>query len=87
MLKLEKGITEVHEMFLDLSTMVHMQGEQVDRIDLAVEESAQRVEEGREQLRQARNKQKSARRKKFILAGIVAGISLVLLLCLVFALL
>merc|ERR1711902_177731 len=31
--KLEKGITEIHEMFMDLSYMVSEQGETIDRIE------------------------------------------------------
>merc|ERR1712062_437218 len=77
MLKLEKGITEIHEMFLDLSNMVNIQGEAVDRIETRVGDAQMHVEEGREQLKQAR-------RKKFILAGIIAGVSLVVLLILIF---
>eukprot|EP00091_Calanus_sinicus_P006000 TRINITY_DN16553_c0_g1_i1.p1 TRINITY_DN16553_c0_g1~~TRINITY_DN16553_c0_g1_i1.p1 ORF type:complete len:119 (-),score=38.62 TRINITY_DN16553_c0_g1_i1:74-430(-) len=87
MVKLEKGITEIHEMFLDLSNMVNMQGEAVDRIEDRVGEAQMHVEEGRSQLREAEKKQKSARRKKFILAGIIAGVSLVVLLILIFTLL
>eukprot|EP00092_Neocalanus_flemingeri_P008673 GFUD01009343.1.p1 GENE.GFUD01009343.1~~GFUD01009343.1.p1 ORF type:complete len:273 (+),score=79.87 GFUD01009343.1:501-1319(+) len=84
MIKLEKGISEIHEMFLDLSNMVNLQGEAVDRIDVRVGEAASHVEEGRKQLLQAEKKQKSARRKKFILAGILAGVSLIVLLILIF---
>jgi syntaxin 1B/2/3 len=84
MMKLEKGITEIHEMFLDLSNMVNMQGEAVDRIEVRVGDAQMHVEEGREQLKQAKKKQKAARRKKFILAGIIAGVSLIVLLILIF---
>jgi len=83
MVKLEKGISEVHEMFLDLSYMVNQQGETLDRIEDTVGEAQVYVEEGREQLKQAKKKQKSARRKKFILGGIIAGVSLVVLLILI----
>jgi len=85
MMNLEKGISEIHEMFLDLSNMVNTQGEALDRIDVRVGEAQMNVEEGREQLRQAQKKQKSARRKKFILAGIIAGVSLIVLLILIFS--
>ena len=87
MVKLEKGITEIHEMFLDLSNMVNLQGEAIDRIETRVGDAQMHVEEGREQLKQAKKKQKAARRKKFILAGIIAGVSLVVLLIIIFSLL
>jgi len=86
MMKLEKGITEIHEMFLDLSNMVNIQGEAIDRIDVAVAEAQNHVEQGEKQLKEAEKKQKSARRKKILLAGILAGVSLILLLILIFCL-
>lgn len=85
MVKLEKGITEIHDMFIDLSNMVMEQGESVDRIGRGVEEAAGQVEAGRQQLQEARKKQKSARRKKFILAAIIAGVSLIVLLIIIFS--
>ena len=75
--KLEKGITEIHEMFLDLTHLVSEQGEMVDRIELHVGQAAAQVESGRDQLRQAERHKRSARRMKFILAAIMAGLALV----------
>ena len=80
--KLEKGILEIHEMFLDLHHLVETQGEVVDRIDLQVGQARDQVERGRDQLGQARRSQKSARRKKFILAAILAGVALVVIIIL-----
>jgi len=81
-LKLEKGITEIHEMFMDLSYMVSEQGETIDRIETHVTAAAQQVESGREQLQQAEKHKKSARRMKFILAAILAGVATVLIILL-----
>lgn len=80
--KLEKGITEIHEMFLDLSNLVEMQGEMVDRVEMNIMDAAGQVESGRQQLQEAERKQKSARRKKFILAAILAGVALIVILVL-----
>ena len=80
--KLEKGILEIHEMFLDLHHLVETQGEVVDRIDLQVGQARDQVESGREQLSQARRSRSSARRKKFILAAILAGVALVVIIIL-----
>jgi len=85
MVKLEKGIQEVHDMFLDISVLVETQGEAVGRIADAVDQAAHNVEEGRDQLAQAEKKKKQGRKLKFILAGIGAGVALVVLLLLLFA--
>ena len=83
--KLEKGITEINEMFIDLSHLVESQGEVVDRIDLQVGQARDHVESGREQLRQAEASQKSARRKKFILAALLAGVAIIVIVILLFS--
>lgn len=81
-IKLEKGITEIHEMFIDLSHMVTEQGEVIDRVETHVNNAAAHVESGRGQLAEAEKKQKSARRMKFILAAILSGIALVTIILL-----
>merc|ERR1712209_200413 len=86
MVKLEKGIMEVHEMFLEISVLVESQGESVNRIEDSINRAAQNAEQGRQQLVEAEKKKKSARKLKFILAGIGAGVALVVLLLLIFAL-
>ena len=80
--KLEKGILEINEMFLDLHHLVETQGEAVDRIDLQVGQARDQVESGLDQLKEAEGKKKSARRKKFILAAILAGVALVVIIIL-----
>lgn len=84
--RLEKGITEIHEMFIDLSNLVETQGEVLDRIDVQVEQARDHVESGREQLRQADNSKKSARRKKFILAAILGGVAVIVIVILLITL-
>merc|ERR1712113_1246794 len=86
MVKLEKGIMEVHEMFLEISVLVESQGESVNRVEDSINHAAQNAEQGRQQLVEAEKKKKSARKLKFILAGIGAGVALVVLLLLIFAL-
>jgi len=83
--KLEKGISEIQEMFQDLHHLVETQGEVVDRIDLQVGQARDHVEAGREQLSQAEKSRKSARRKKFILAAILAGVALIVIIILLFS--
>jgi len=85
MVKLEQGIQEVHAMFLEVSILVETQGEAVGRIEDVVGQAAHNVEEGRKQLAEAEKKKKCGRKLKFILAGIGAGVALVVLLLLLFA--
>jgi len=85
MVKLEQGIQEVHAMFLEVSILVETQGEAVGRIEDVVGQAAHNVEEGRKQLAEAEKKKKCGRKLKFILAGIGAGVALIVLLLLLFA--
>ena len=73
-------------MFLEISVLVESQGESVNRIEDSINHAAQNAEQGRQQLVEAEKKKKSARKLKFILAGIGAGVAIVVLLLLIFAL-
>ncbi|XP_077991350.1 syntaxin-12-like isoform X2 [Glandiceps talaboti] len=82
--KLESDITDVNQIFKDLATMVHEQGEMVDSIEANVESAGIHVEDGNTQLRQARDYQKKARRKMVIfiivLLVIIAIVALIIYL-------
>jgi len=65
--QLEADIGDVNQIFKDLASMVHDQGEIVDSIEANVETASIRVGEGTDQLRQAERYQNKARRKKIIL--------------------
>lgn len=84
MLKLERGIVEIHSMFVDLSNMVEMQGEMVTRIEDHINAASVDVERGRDDLGKAENLQKSARKKKFILGIILAVVLFILLIVLLY---
>ena len=72
-------------MFLEVSVLVETQGEIVGRIEDVVGQAAHNVEQGRQQLEDAEKKKKCGRKLKLILAGIGAGVALVVLLLLLFA--
>eukprot|EP00126_Sphaerothecum_destruens_P009579 Sdes_comp20539_c0_seq2m15235 len=63
-LKLEKSIKELHELFVDMAILVEAQGEMIDRIEFNVSESTQYVEEAVIELKAAHRLQTSARRKQ-----------------------
>ncbi|CAG2178669.1 unnamed protein product [Oppiella nova] len=65
--KIESDIVEVNQIFKDLATMVHEQGEVIDSIEANVETASIQVHEGTAQLSKARDYQSRARRKKLCL--------------------
>ena len=62
MLKIEKSIKELHELWIELNVMVTEQQENLDRIEANVEQTKQYVEKGVKNLETAEKKQKSARK-------------------------
>jgi syntaxin 7 len=50
---IEAEIVEINEMFRDLGTLVHEQGEQIDLIEANITKTKTTVEEGKEQLQSA----------------------------------
>ncbi|XP_053216708.1 syntaxin-4 isoform X2 [Podarcis raffonei] len=67
-LKLERSIQELHEMFLYLATEVELQGEMIDRIEKNILDSEDYVKKGQVHLHMAQENQKKARKKKFMIA-------------------
>lgn len=80
MLKLEKSIVEVHEMFMDLSSMVTMQGEQINRIEDHINTAQIDIEVGRGELFKAQRNKIAANKKKICLISTGIIIALILLL-------
>ncbi|XP_062506961.1 syntaxin-7-like [Corticium candelabrum] len=69
--KIETEILEINEIFRDIGTLVHEQGEQIDLIEANITTTKTRVEEGNQQLKSAAKHQKSARTKMCILLIII----------------
>jgi len=72
--KIEGDIVEVNQIFKDLATMVHEQGEVIDSIEANVETASIQVTEGAQQLSKARDYQARARRKTCILTTLFASV-------------
>jgi len=66
-LKLEKSLTELHEMFLDLSIMIESQGEMIDRVEFSVDKAANYVQVARQNLSAAKKSQSGARKKQILI--------------------
>ena len=80
--KLEKGITEIHSMFMDLAILVEQQGEMVTRIEDHIMTASMDVENASKKLEDAKRLQDAARKKKVILGIIAIVVVLTLLLVL-----
>jgi len=83
--KIEGDIVEVNQIFKDLATMVHDQGEVIDSIEANVESTTIHVQEGTQQLAKARDYQAKARRKTCLLSTIFAAVVLFILLIIWFS--
>jgi len=78
-LKLERSCMELLELFRDLSMLIDIQGEMLDRIDGHIQSTKKNVDNGTKKLSQADEDQMKARRKKCYLLGILIIILLVIL--------
>uniref|UniRef100_T1H5H7 t-SNARE coiled-coil homology domain-containing protein n=1 Tax=Megaselia scalaris TaxID=36166 RepID=T1H5H7_MEGSC len=80
--KIVKSISDLHDIFKDLSHMVQEQGTVLDRIDYNVEQVQTRVSEGLRQLQRAELYQRKNR--KMIAIMVLAGITLFMMTLLIF---
>jgi type I site-specific restriction endonuclease len=74
MRQLETDILDINDIFRDLGTMVHDQGDLVDNIETQVETAAVRVESGNTQLAKAVRHKKCSRKLTCCIACILLGI-------------
>lgn len=82
-LKLERSIRELHDMFQYLAMEVEAQGEMVDRIETNIKQSANYVEKARDNTEKAVTYQQKARKKKVWIAICLAILILILVISLV----
>lgn len=80
-MKLEKSIKELHDMFIDMAALVQTQGEMIDRIEYNVVQSENFVKAASTDTKKAVKFQSAARRKKILL--IVCAIVLIAIIVLV----
>ncbi|XP_071975545.1 syntaxin-4 [Engystomops pustulosus] len=85
-LKLEKSIVELHDMFMYLAMEVEAQGETIDSIEKNILQSTDYVEKANKQLVQAVDNRKKARKKKVYIAICVAILLLVIALIVIVSL-
>ncbi|XP_007434132.1 syntaxin-4 [Python bivittatus] len=78
-LKLERSIQELHDMFMFLATEVELQGETIDRIEKNILDSGDYVKKGQEHLHTAQENQKKARKKK-VMIGICLSVTAIIII-------
>jgi syntaxin 1A len=66
-MKLEKSIKDLHDMFIDMAMLVEQQGEMINNIEYHVANSKNYVEKGRQETTKALVYQGKARRKKIFI--------------------
>ncbi|XP_063712302.1 syntaxin-1A-like isoform X2 [Symsagittifera roscoffensis] len=82
-LKLERSLKELHELFMDLARLVENQGETIDRIDNNVQESCRVITAAKVETKKAVKYKKAAKKKKIIIACVVVGVILIIVLIIV----
>ena len=76
---LEKSILQVHNLIIDLSKLVQLQGEMIDNIDVNIQKAKNYVDKGQKNLIKAKENMKKARKKKCIILIIVIVILVIVL--------
>ncbi|XP_063791286.1 syntaxin-4 [Pseudophryne corroboree] len=82
-LKLEKSIVELHDMFMYLAMEVESQGETIDNIEKNIFLSTDYVEKANKQLVQAVDNRQKARKKKVFIVICVAVFLIILILAII----
>lgn len=77
-MKLEKSIKELHDMFMDMAMLVESQGEMIDRIEHNVEKAVDYVETAAADTKKAMKYQSAARKKKIMILICVTIVVIVL---------
>mmetsp|Transcript_33352 Transcript_33352/g.69838 ORF Transcript_33352/g.69838 Transcript_33352/m.69838 type:complete len:308 (-) Transcript_33352:166-1089(-) len=78
-MRLEQSLVELHQLFIDMATLVESQGEMLDQIEYSVGQAQMYVDKGVQQLEKAKVSQKSARKRMCCLICCFAVILVVVL--------
>ena len=83
-MEVEKGLLELHQIFLDMATLVEQQGEMIDNIESQVARASTFTAQGTEVLRDTKTLHKKIKRKQLCLAliavAIIAAIAIAIIL-------
>ena len=84
--KLEKSILQVHNMIIELSKLVSLQGEIIDNIEVNIQKAKDYVIKGEKNVDKSKKNLQSARKKKCIIILIIVGVLIVILIPTIIAL-
>jgi len=84
--QLEKGMQELHEMFLDISFLVSQQAYTIDRVGEYVDSSREATQQAAEVMTEVVVKQRRAQRRRWFIAGIGTVILVILVVIIILAL-
>jgi t-SNARE complex subunit (syntaxin) len=84
--KLEKSILQVHNMIIELSKLVSLQGEMIDNIEVNIQKAKDYVIKGEKNVDKSKKNLQSARKKKCIIILIIVGVLIVILIPTIIAL-
>ncbi|XP_076364673.1 syntaxin-like isoform X8 [Tachypleus tridentatus] len=77
-IKLERSIKELHDMFMDMAMLVESQGEMIDRIEYNVQQSVDYIDAAKRDTKKAVKYQSKSRRKKIIILVCLAVLVVIL---------
>ncbi|XP_012055229.1 PREDICTED: syntaxin-1A-like [Atta cephalotes] len=80
-LKLEKSLTEIKDMFTEIAFLVEKQGEQINNIEYFANKTSDNIDGGRVQLRKSEQRSHRYRKRKIKIAIII---SIIVVICLLF---
>ena len=83
---LEKSILQVHNMIIELSKLVQLQGEMIDNIEVNIQKAKDYVIKGEKNVDKSKKNLQSARKKKCIIILIIVGVLIVILIPTIIAL-
>ncbi|XP_076233520.1 syntaxin-1A isoform X1 [Calliopsis andreniformis] len=86
-IKLEKSITEVRDMFTEMAFMIEKQGEQLNNVEYFAGRTADNVDSGRTDLKIAEKRSRRHRKRKIKLSIILGIIIIIIILLLIIILL
>lgn len=78
--KLEKSIMELRDMFIEMAVLVENQGEMINRIEYSVVNAAEYVKNAKDETKKAQEYQTSATKKKIWLIAILLVVILIIIL-------
>ena len=84
--KLEKSILQVHNMIIELSKLVSLQGEMIDNIEVNIQKAKDYIIKGEKNVDKSKKNLQSARKKKCIIILIIVGVLIVILIPTIIAL-